>query len=86
MIIVPVPLYDEIFWTSQYIILLPKLTYEFQKPLFVNHVLASVAEENDCGVLYFLETYSAKLMKDSFVKSFVLSNPKDANVPGIGVG
>jgi len=33
-------------------------TYEFQNPLFVNHTLASVADENVCGVEYFLEIYS----------------------------
>jgi hypothetical protein len=58
----------------------------FQYPLFVNQILASVAEENVCGDPYSFATYSAILIKELSVKSSDLKNPTDAETPDISVG
>jgi hypothetical protein len=55
----------------------------FQKPLFVNQSLASLAEENVCGDPYSFATYSAILIKELSVKSSDLKNPTYAKTPGI---
>jgi hypothetical protein len=58
----------------------------FQKPLLVNHILASLAEENVCGDPYSFATYSAIPINELSVKSSDLKNPTDAETPDISVG
>jgi hypothetical protein len=55
----------------------------FQKPLFVNQSLASLAEENVCGDPYSFATYSAISINELSVKSSDLKNPTYAKTPGI---